>query len=109
VSSNGCSISARSSKLLYKNIGPFKVLEPIVRSSAGTSNENPLTYRLQHVSTDKVDTYSVRHMFPFMRGTRHSEVGEALQEECGPRSSMTAIWAKCYGRWRRWNPRCCCG
>jgi hypothetical protein len=44
VNSSGTSISARSSKLLYKNIGPFKVLEPIARSSAGTSNENPLTY-----------------------------------------------------------------
>ena len=84
VNSSGTSISARSSKLLYRNIGPFKVLEPIARSSAGTSNEDPLTYRLQHVATGKVGTYSVRHMFPFMRGTRHSEVGAELQEEWAP-------------------------
>jgi hypothetical protein len=84
VTSSGTSISARSSKLLYRNIGPFKVLEPIARSSAGTSNEDPLTYRLQHVATGKEGTYSVRHMFPFMRGTRHSEVGAALQEEWAP-------------------------
>jgi hypothetical protein len=51
----------------------------------GTTNDDaPLTYRLMHVSTGKVDTYSVRHMFPFMRGTKHSQVGEALQEEWAP-------------------------
>ena len=85
VTSYGKTKSSRSTKLLYKNIGPFKVIEPIVRSSAGTSNdEPPLTYRLMHVSTGKVDTYSVRHMFPFMRGTKHSQVGEELQEEWAP-------------------------
>ena len=85
VTSTGKTKSARSSKLLYKNIGPFKVIEPIERPSVGnTIDEPPLTYRLMHVSTGKVDTYSVRHMFPFMRGTKHSQVGEALQEEWAP-------------------------
>jgi hypothetical protein len=85
VSSSGKSKFARSAKLLYKNIGPFRVIEPIERSSVDTSNdEPPLTYRLMHVSTYKVDTYSVRHMFPFMRGMKHSQVGEALQEELAP-------------------------
>jgi hypothetical protein len=84
VVSAGKTPSARSTKLLYKNIGPFKVIEPIVRSSVGTSNESPLTYRLCHVSTGKEGTYSVRHMFPFMRGTKHSQVGEELMEEWAP-------------------------
>jgi hypothetical protein len=74
----------RSSKLLYQNIGPFQVLEAIDRSSAGTSNEPALTYRLRHVPTGKFSTYSVRHMFPFMRSTKHSQVGEALMEEWAP-------------------------
>jgi transposase InsO family protein len=84
VSSSGKTKSARSSKLLYKNIGPFKVIEPVVRSSAGTSDELPLTYRLLHVSTGKTGTYSARHMFPFMRGTKHSQVSEELMEEWAP-------------------------
>jgi hypothetical protein len=84
VISAGKTKSARSSKLLYQNIGPFQVMEAIDRSSAGTSNEPPLTYRLRHVSTGRVNTYSVRHMFPFMRGTKHSQVSEAQVEEWAP-------------------------
>ena len=60
------------------------MLEGIDRSSAGTSNEPPLTYRLRHVSTGRINTYSVRHMFPFMRGTKHSQVSEAQMEEWAP-------------------------
>jgi hypothetical protein len=84
VISSGKTKSARSSKLLYQNIGPFQVLEAIDRSSAGTSNEPPLTCRLRHVPTGKINTYSVRHMFPFMRGTKHSQVSEAQMEEWAP-------------------------
>jgi hypothetical protein len=49
-----------------------------------TNDDAPLTYRLMHVSTGKVDTYSVKHMFPFMRGTKHSQVGAALKDEWAP-------------------------
>jgi hypothetical protein len=85
VTSPGSTLSARSSKLLYKNIGPFKVVGPVVRPSVGSApDEAPLTYRLLHVSTGKENTYSVRHMFPFMRGTKHSEVSEEQMEEWAP-------------------------
>ena len=48
------------------------------------ASEPPLTYRLRHVSTGVSDTYSVRFMFPFMKGTKHHEVGEQTMSEFAP-------------------------
>jgi hypothetical protein len=68
-----------SGKLLYQNIGPFEVLGQPHADKAG--GPNPAVYRLRHLETGKECTQNIRHMFPYLRGTKASQVSEETKTE----------------------------
>jgi site-specific DNA-cytosine methylase len=68
-----------SGKLLYQNVGPFEVLGQPHADKAG--GPNPAVYRLRHLETGKECTQNIRHMFPYLRGTKASQVSEETKAE----------------------------
>ena len=68
----------KTSRLLYQSVGPFEVIGP---ASSPNKDGSFNVYRLRHLTSDKIVTYNVELIVPYISRRMHYELQENAEAE----------------------------